>query len=111
MNTNKEIFTEKDRNLLAKANGINVQDIKEYKLRAEFESDIDKLVKTLGVNCLKVHKVIPDPRIPDADANLLTTLELDQLRDEIRKVDDSHIMLQSVALKDDYTGERYYHGS
>lgn len=101
-----EDFADPDLKFIAEMNKIKVSEIKEYKFRAECEIDVDELRKILGRKCLKVSKEVST--FPDTNVNLLTILDLNELQNEMRKVSDGHVMLQTLALKEDYTGERNY---
>ena len=35
-------------------------------------------------------------------------MSIDDLRNEMRTIPDGHVMIQTVALAEDYTGERNY---
>ncbi|RDB07928.1 protein kinase domain-containing protein [Runella aurantiaca] len=101
-----EDFADREMKFIAEISQVNVAEIKEYCFRAECEIDVDELRKLMGRKCLKIKKNIDV--FPDVFVVLYTTLQLDELRDEIRKVEDGHVMLQTVELKDNYTGERNY---
>ena len=45
-------------------------------------------------------------QIPDAVVEFEANLTLDQVRDLMRRVEDAHVGVQTVQLKEDYTGER-----
>ncbi|PIF60055.1 lipopolysaccharide core heptose(II) kinase RfaY [Flavobacterium sp. 2] len=101
-----EDFADPDLRFIATRNKVEISEIKEYKFRAECEIDVDELRKIMGRKCLKINKEIGV--FPDTNVNLLTTLDLNELRNEMRKIDDGHVMIQTVALKEVYTGERDY---
>ena len=81
-------------------------EITHFKFRAECETDVNKLRKIMGRRCHKTVKEIGC--FPDTEVDLYTTMSLDDLRNEMRKITDGHVMLQTVALAEDYTGERNY---
>lgn len=85
---------------------LNQSGINHFKFRAECETDVNKLRKRMGVKCLKIVKEIG--QFPDTLVDLYTTMSLEDLRNEIRSIEDGHVMLQTIALEQDYTGERDY---
>lgn len=99
-------FADPDLIFISQMNKVEISAIKEYKFRAECEIDVDELRKIMGRECLKISKEISV--FPDTNVSILTTLDLNALRNEMRKVVDGHVMIQTVALKSDYTGERDY---
>lgn len=101
-----EDFADPSLRFIAQMNKLNIADIKEYRFRAECEIDVDELRKLMGRKCLKVEKEIN--YFPDTYANIFTTLDIEELRHEMRQVEDGHVMLQTVALKNEYTGNRKY---
>ena len=84
-----------------------------YRLRAELSVDVFEFSKALGpkfIGCsmMRVKTDEPKiPRLPDVDALVIVDgLSLDQVRDVLRTVVDGHVMLETIALPKDYTGER-----
>ncbi|MBT4361428.1 MAG: hypothetical protein HOD11_10725 [Candidatus Marinimicrobia bacterium] len=78
-----------------------------YRCRAEIEADVDELVKILPPKYSHTVKVMrSNPLFPDVVVDIITPLMVDQLRDVMRKVADGHVMVQTVAPLDYYTGER-----
>ena len=78
-----------------------------YRFRAECEQDVDVLRKILGIRVTKIIKVNEAP-FPDTIVEVHGDLSLEELRDAMRMVEDGHVMLQTVAPKDEYTGKRNY---
>ncbi len=78
-----------------------------YKFRAECEHDIDKLKKILKGDYL-VWTITGQPFPPDRLVEIATALTLNEMHDAIRQVQDGHVMLQTISLKENYTGERDY---
>lgn len=78
-----------------------------YKLRAECEDDVNELQKMLRYNFYTLTKTI-HPYLPDTIVEVATSLTLRELQDIIRDITDGHVMLQTIALKENYTGERDY---
>lgn len=78
-----------------------------FRFRAECEHDVDELRRILGNHVKKIAKVTESP-FPDTDVEIHVDLSLEDLRDAMRKVTDGHVMVQTVAPEDEYTGERDY---
>jgi hypothetical protein len=78
-----------------------------YRFRAECQHDVDTLRCLLG---LKVDKITmsQEPPFPDVEVSLETALSLEELRDVMRRVVDGHVMVETVARGEAYTGERAY---
>lgn len=86
-----------------------IKDDREYvfRFRAECEHDVDELRKILRNRVRKILKINESP-FPDMEVEIYANLSLEELRDAMRKVEDGHVMVQTVALQDKYTGERNY---
>ncbi len=78
-----------------------------YKFRAECEHDVNELRRILRYKFYTLTKTI-HPYLPDTIVELATSYTLQELQDYIREITDGHVMLQTIALKEDYTGERNY---
>ena len=96
-----------DESILKMMGEVNVDEIQHYKFRAECEQDVLKLRMGLGQKCLKLVKTIKY-FFPDTDVDLYTTTDLDEIKNEIRKIKDGHVMLQTIELAENYTGERNF---
>ena len=84
----------------------DIDKLSHFKFRAECEYDVNKLRKLMGSRC---HKIIKEIGLsPDTVVDLFTTMSLDDLRNEMGKIEDGHVMIQTVALVEGYTGERNY---
>ncbi len=89
---------------LKSSNDESTSEVKHYKFRAECETDVNRLRKRIGTKC---HRIIKDiGMFPDTEVDLYTTMSLDDVRNEMRKIPDGHVMLQTIALAENYTGER-----
>ncbi|MBV6624652.1 MAG: hypothetical protein KI793_17235 [Rivularia sp. (in: Bacteria)] len=91
---------------------INIYSSKEkllyhYKFRAECGHDVDELIKILSPHIHKITKT-KDIDFPDMYVEMSTDLSLEEIQAAMRKVEDGHVMLQTVELKYDYTGNRKY---
>ena len=78
-----------------------------YRFRAECQPDVDNLRSLLGGHFDKI-TIINSPPFPDVEVELETDLLLEELRAVMRRVVDGHVMVQTVASRDEYTGERDY---
>jgi len=81
-----------------------------YCLRAECLADVQQLVNKALWTSFTVHAItlINGAKIPDVVLELTSSESIEQLRDKIGQVLDGHVMLETIALKKDYTGERSY---
>ena len=84
----------------------NTDNLNHFKLRAECVQDVLQLRERLGVSCPKM--VLELGLFPDTIVDLCTWMNLDEVRKEIRMIEDGHVMLQTLALEQEYTGERDY---
>lgn len=81
-----------------------------YKFRADCQADGMKFFELLP-SAFKTAVFTPldeKARFPDVVASFECNLELEEIRNIIREIEDSHVMLQTVAPADKYTGERNY---
>ncbi len=80
-----------------------------FKFRAEGLCDVDRLKGVLRKRGKRIRMTIDEkPPWIDVDVEMETTETLGDIKDSMRKVSDGHVMLQTIALKDEYTGERRY---
>jgi len=80
-----------------------------HKFRAECEADVDELIKLLPKEYSHTVKVMrPNPIFPDVVVDIITPLTATELENLMRQVTDGHVMLQTVAPLDHYTGDRDY---
>ncbi len=75
-----------------------------YKLRAECRGDVGRLKRVLSANAVEWE--IVDRLFPDVEVTFTSLLSLGALRRACGDVVDGHVMAQTVALADEYTGER-----
>lgn len=87
--------------------GIDLEANRVYRFRAECQVDVDKLRQILGRSIDKITIVNSSP-FPDVELEIEVNLSLEELRDAMRQVVDGHVMVQTVARKEKYTGERNY---
>jgi hypothetical protein len=88
-------------------NGVGVRAKNAYRFRAECQHDVDELRRILGGKFDRI-TIANTPPFPDVEVELEVELTLEELRDVMRGVVDGHVMLQTVAPYDEYTGERDY---
>lgn len=79
---------------------------KVYRFRAECNHDVQEFLKIAGKNIMEI--TVTRGSLPDTYVEFTSTMSLEKIRKSMRKVVDGHVMLQTVALKEDYTGERDY---
>lgn len=80
-----------------------------YTFRAETLYDVGLFINKY---CPKMNKITITPYIdmtfPDMKVELETKMPLEELRQLLKKVDDGHVMYQSLNYSDGFTGERNY---
>lgn len=80
-----------------------------YKFKAECQENVDELMNKLSDKQAVVDQIIPDEYLPDVEVLIsLGSLTLSELRDAMREVEDGHIMVQTLAPEESYTGKRDY---
>lgn len=84
-----------------------------YKLRAECFRDIQRFLDLVLANSDQQLGIVIDfatlnngGRLPSATLELETDLTLAQLSSLLNEVPDSHVMRETIAPADQYTGER-----
>lgn len=78
-----------------------------YRWRSECSADDQKLLRRLPVGEMIQFQTMRLDPFPDTFNELtVKTLTLEQLRNIMRKVEDGHVMVQTVQPKHLYTGER-----
>jgi len=88
--------------------------IQNYKMRAEFRSDVEEWLKTAGHHVTSVVfipstvKLFDGSVLPEVGVTFSSPLSLADLRKTLKKVVDGHVMLESLNTADAYTGDRYY---
>jgi hypothetical protein len=73
-----------------------------YKLRAECKLDIHRLFEQITACEYTVKTIFCN----DVEAEFATVLTLEEICSALRQVPDSHVMLETLAFKKDYTGQR-----
>lgn len=81
---------------------------KSYKFRAECLTDVQKLYNFVdfqdNINGLRIEKDVMGS--PDVEVFFRSDLKIDQIRNIMASIPDSHVMQQSLTLAKDYTGIR-----
>jgi serine/threonine-protein kinase RIO1 len=85
---------------------VNPFKLKLYKFRAECESDVNSVENILKYDAVSITK--SRGYFPDITVKLVTALTLDEIRQKMRTIVDSHVMIQTIAHHLDYTGNRNY---
>jgi hypothetical protein len=84
-----------------------------YKFRAECRTDVEALktkLQNLGFFSLFVSQMhINGTNIPDCEVELeVNSIEANDVLEAMRSITDSHVMIQTFELAENYTGERDY---
>lgn len=81
-----------------------------YKFRAECKTDVlgFKAITIGFTDEFQIEPLESSLQIPDVEVVFESELSLNELIDEIRKVPDGHVMMQTLKPFDQYTGEREY---
>lgn len=79
-----------------------------YRFRAECQVNVDELRRLLGMEIGRI-TMIQEPPFPDVEVELETKLTLKELRAAMLEVVDGHVMVETVATQEEYTGERNRH--
>lgn len=80
---------------------------KRYKLRAETPRDVCDFLVGLKKKIWRIKLEQPD-NLPDCDFEFSCYMTLDEIITILRKIPDSHVMIQTINLIDEYTGERNF---
>lgn len=75
----------------------------EYRMRAECIADLGRALKCISVISLYVEVKL----FPDVEIAFISSMTLPELRADLAKVEDGHVMIESLNLASKYTGERY----
>jgi hypothetical protein len=87
------------------AQGGEVGDVKTYKLRAEGLNDFLAFLQQGMYMKIKSFTVEPIG-IPDVVVTFITDSSLSEIKSKLKKVPDSHVMLETVKPINEYTGDR-----
>jgi hypothetical protein len=78
------------------------------KFRAEGHFDVDALIRLIPRKELTSYEITPHESFPDETVVLNTKLSLSAVKKIIETIDDGHVMLETIQLEKNYTGERSY---
>lgn len=81
-----------------------------YMFRAECDTDVAYFLHIFpGEELVRANMVEIEPPLPDLKVMIETnTYTAEEILDCMRQVEDSHVMIQTLAPYDQYTGERDY---
>lgn len=78
-----------------------------YKMRAECMADLTRFLEKVPVESFSAkHMKVQDLLLPDLVIEFSSPWNLDQMRPAMAPIIDGHVMLETVALASEYTGER-----
>jgi len=78
-----------------------------FKFRAECMSDVDIFRSDIKDKILKITMEIFPP-LPDVVVQIETNISLEKIKIIMSKIRDGHVMLETIARKEEYTGNRKY---
>jgi len=76
-----------------------------FKMRAECTHDVTVFLSRVPVVSILIERDL-DLMYPDVDVTFVTNVTLDNVRRCIAGIPDGHVMLETVELESNYTGER-----
>lgn len=80
-----------------------------YKFRAECIADVAAvLIKVSTCDVSIVGCKLKSFWIPDVTVTFTSKWSLAQIKHAISDVEDAHVIIETLAFEDEYTGERYY---
>lgn len=79
-----------------------------YKLRAECSRDIQRFFEMVNPKQVGKFKMIGSSKFPDVELIFKSKLKLNELISILSKIEDCHVMVETINLKSNYTGERDY---
>lgn len=85
--------------------------MKRFKFRAECRADVSAAVAVLVESrALRCFNTEPVAAFPDVVVSLVVSsfkdFDIEDIRDLLRKVEDGHVMVETLDYADKYTGER-----
>ena len=86
----------------------------DYKFKAECQVDVDKLKKLMNEEFIVTKDESGFPaeqssdRSVDVDVEFKSDKSIDEIRNIMKKIQDGHVMYESLNYADKYTGDRYY---
>jgi hypothetical protein len=79
-----------------------------YKFRAECEHDYKEFKKLIQKEIVNEEITPLMAGFPDIVVEFDSSLVINELQNVLRKVEDGHVMLQTIALSENYTEKRNY---
>ena len=76
-----------------------------YKLRAECAHDVEQFIKKMEGYSWN-HKVLPIVGYPDVEFTFDSAVNKERIKDILRMIPDSHVMIETLKPLEEYTGER-----
>jgi hypothetical protein len=75
-----------------------------FKLRAECRFDLDLFIKIANLSEIKITKI---ENYPDCELEFLSDKSIEELRDLMLGIPDSHVMKETLSEFKNYTGLRF----
>lgn len=79
-----------------------------YKFRAECSEDVDAFKKLFVGKYSSMNITTPLFPLPDVLVEMESIETLTTIRDTMDRVQDGHVMVESLNYADEYTGDRWY---
>jgi len=80
-----------------------------YKMRAECSADLGRFLMEVSIVTFTATSTdIDGAWIPDMEVTFTSILHIDEIRAILANIVDGHVMLESLNLAQQYTGERYH---
>ena len=76
-----------------------------YKYRAESYVDV---IRDYNIYPCEYIVVTPIQRFPDCEVVMGSNLQLDEIKQQMNEIPDSHVMIETIKPYDQYTGERTF---
>ena len=76
-----------------------------YKLRAECAHDVEQFIKKMEGYTWN-HKVMQIKDFPDVEFTFDSEVNRERIKDILRMILDSHVMIETIKPLEEYTGER-----
>lgn len=85
--------------------------MKRFKFRAECLTDVTRLMKKIGYPGLEIHVKLDRFGFPDVEVildftNVVSHVTQQDIISDMKEVEDSHVMIQTLEPEEFYTGER-----
>ncbi len=78
-----------------------------YKFRAECELDVKNFMALMPTSTiLRIDPIDEDMELPDVECILQTSMTIDRVRFIAFNAEDCHVIAQTIAPINEYTGER-----